>query len=123
MRPEVRDTGLNIISPQIIRGVSWSSYLVLGMEKKNRNVEETSNRGKEDQLILERLGNQLKSRVDKKQFCGRGGRLIQNGRFRAGLIKICHFRGVFSTFYLNYFIFGNYLKYCSLELMRNLIIR
>ena len=50
-------------------------------------------------------------------FCGRapgnefeplayvGNILIQNGRF-----------------YLNYFRFGYYLKYCSLELMRNLII-
>ena len=34
-----------------------------------------------------------------------GNILIQNGRF-----------------YLNYFRFGYYLKYCSLELMRNLII-
>ena len=35
------------------------------MEKKDTNVKEASNREKEDQLILERLGNQLKYNMEK----------------------------------------------------------
>ena len=38
-------------------------------------------------------------------------------------IKICNFRRISTTFYLNYIRFDNYLKYCGLESMRNLIIR
>ena len=36
------------------------------MEKKDTNVKEASNREKEDQLILERLGNQLKYKATEK---------------------------------------------------------
>ena len=35
------------------------------MEKKDTDVKEASNREKEDQLILERLGNQLKYNMEK----------------------------------------------------------
>ena len=35
------------------------------MEKKDTDVKEASNREEEDQLILERLGNQLKYNMEK----------------------------------------------------------
>ena len=40
------------------------------MEKKETNVKETSNRENEDQLILERLGNQCKynMKLEKEQI-------------------------------------------------------
>ena len=42
------------------------------MEKKDTNVKEASNREKEDQLILERLGNQLKYNMKKLEEAGGG---------------------------------------------------
>ena len=51
------------------------------MEKKDTNVKEASNREKEDQLILERLGNQLKynmKKLEEEQIIL--GKVLQAGR-------------------------------------------
>ena len=51
------------------------------MEKKDTNVKEASNRGKEDQLIVERLGNQLMynmKKLEEEQIWL--GKVLQAGR-------------------------------------------
>ena len=51
------------------------------MEKKDTNLKEASNREKEDQLILERLGNQLKysmKKLEEEQIML--GKVLQAGR-------------------------------------------